>query len=59
MNPWLHNPLDLCRKVIRFALWFAIALNLAMLAIFSIVFTFQFTIHLWGWLDRVMFQGSW
>ena len=59
MNPWMPTLLGLSRSVIRFALWCAVVLNGVMLAIFSIVFTFQFLRHLWSWCDRVLFTGSW
>ena len=33
MNPWKQSVLDLSRSVIRFLLWFALVLNLAMLSV--------------------------
>ena len=59
MNPWQQKVLDVCRSIIRFALWCAIVLNGLMLALFLIVFTAQFLWHLWTWCDRVLFTGSW
>jgi len=59
VNPWKNSILDVCRGIIRFSLWFAVVLNGVMLAIFSIVFTYEFLCHLWTWCDRVLFPGSW
>ena len=46
MNPWQQKFLDVCRSIIRFALWCAIVLNGLMLALFLIAFTAQFLWHL-------------
>jgi len=59
MNPWKQNILDLCRNVIRFALWLALAINGAMVAIFSVVFTCAFLQHAWSWCRRVLFSSAW
>lgn len=59
MNPWKQSILDFCRNVVRFGLWIAVALNAAMLAVFSIAFTYQFLTHGWTWCRRVMFTGEW
>ena len=59
MNPWKATLLNLLRDILRFALWFCIALIGLMIAIFSIVFVYQFLVHLWSWCDRVLFTGSW
>ena len=59
MNPWKQSVLDLSRSVIRFLLWFALVLNLAMFSIFSICFTYHFLRQGWCWCRRVLFTGTW
>ena len=59
MNPWKQTILILLRDILRFALWLCVALIGLMVAIFSIVFVYQFLRHLWTWCDRVLFPGSW
>ncbi len=59
MNPWKKSLLDFCRNIVRFGLWFALALNAVMLAIFSIVFTYQLLTHFWSYCRRTIFNGEW
>lgn len=59
MNPWEQTAINRCKSIVRFGLWFALTLHAAMLAIFSILFTFQFLRHLWNWCERVLFQSHW
>ncbi len=59
MNPWKQTILLLLRDILRFALWLCVALIGLMVAVFSIVFVFQFLRHLWTWCVRVLFTGSW
>ena len=58
-NPWQANVIEKCRSFVRFALWLCIAVNGAMLAVFSIMFTHQFLRHTWSWCQRVLFPGEW
>lgn len=59
MNPWKQNVTHLCRDIIRFAIWVALALNGAMAAIFSVAFTFEFLRHAWRWCRRAIFSSEW
>ena len=58
-NPWRANLLEKCRSFVRFALWICIATNGAMLCIFSILFSYEFLRHAWGWCNRVLFSRPW
>jgi hypothetical protein len=59
MNPWRLNFFELCRNVLRFALWTCLTLNGLMLGCFLLVFVFQFLRHLWGYCHRTLFSNSW
>jgi hypothetical protein len=59
MNPWRVSFLELCRNVLRLALWACLTVNGLMLGVFSIIFTFFFLRHLWSWCHRVLFSGQW
>jgi hypothetical protein len=59
LDPWRRTLLEFCRNVVRFGLWLALASNAAMLAVFSIVFTYEFLAHSWTWCRRVLFTGTW
>lgn len=59
MNPWQQTILYLLRDILRFVLWLCVALIGLMIAMFSIVFVYQFLQHLWSWCDRVLFPGQW
>ena len=58
-NPWRWNFLGSCRDLVRFSLWVCVAVNGAMAAIFSIFFIYQFLTHLWTYLMREWFPGTW
>ena len=58
-HPWGDNVLPKLRNVLRFALWVCLVVNALMLAFFTILFSYQFLTHLWGWCRRVLFDGSW
>lgn len=47
------------RDFVRFALWVCLAINAAMLAIFSVFFTYEFLSHLWTYCERVLFRDPW
>ncbi len=59
MNPWRMNFFDLCRNILRFALWFCLTLNGLMLGVFSIVFCYHLLIFAWAWSRRVLFGSPW
>lgn len=59
MNPWRAGIVEKSRSIIRFALWIFLAVNSAMLCIFSVFFTYEFLHHLWEWCKRVFFSGNW
>ena len=59
MNPWKQTLLDLMRDIIRFALWIALVINGLMVGVFSIAFCYRFLEHLWSWLVKNIFTGSW
>ncbi len=59
MNPWKITLLEFLRDILRFALWIAFVINGLMVGVFSIVFCYQFLSHLWGWLRKSFFTGSW
>ena len=58
-NPWKLGVLQNLRKSIRFVLWVGIAVNGAMVCIFSILFTYEFLHHLWDFLFRTWFSEDW
>ena len=58
-NPWRESSLEKYRNVIRFSLWGCLAVNAAMFAIFSILFTYQFLRHLWSWCLKAWFSKPW
>ena len=59
MNPWKLDLLKLLQNVIRFALWVALILNIAMASVFAVWFTFKFLRSLSCWADRVLFGQPW
>lgn len=59
MNPWQVTAIEWMRGIIRFAIWTTLVLNGFMLAIFSVIFTYQFLCHTWTWCQRVLFSRSW
>ena len=58
-NPWKQNIFKLCQNAIRFMLWVCITLNVFIVSVFSIAFTYRFTVQLWGWLTRTIFDAPW
>ncbi len=59
MNPWKQSLLEFLRDILRFALWIAFVINGLMVGVFSIAFCFHFLDHLWSWLVKHVFTGSW
>ena len=59
VNPWRASFVEKCRNIIRFSLWTCLALNAAMLGMFSILFTYQFLRHLWSWCIKEWFSRPW
>lgn len=59
MNPWRLNFFDLCRSILRFALWSCLTVNGLMLGTFSLVFVYFFLTHLWQFCRRVLFSNPW
>ncbi len=59
MNPWRESVLSSVRNVFRFALWACLFVNGLMAALFTILFTYEFLGHLWGWCERVLFNSDW
>ena len=59
MNPFLVNVFDTFKNLIRTALWLALAVNAAAIAIFSIVFITHFCYFAWKWLLLKMFSEPW
>ena len=59
MNPWKQTLLDCLRDILRFALWIAFVINGLMFGVFSIAFCYHFLDHLWSWLGKHVFTGSW
>ncbi len=59
MNPWTQAVLERARNVLRFALWLVVVINGLMLAVFSVLFTFEFLRHLWSWCERRLFGEPW
>lgn len=58
-NPWNRTPLGYCRDVVRFALWVCLAINAAMLAVFTVFFSYEFLWHFWAYCKRVLFADPW
>jgi len=58
-NPWRDSVIAFARNILRFTLWICLVIDVLMLAIFSIAFTFQFLRHLWSWCQRVLFDEPW
>ena len=59
MKPWQARILDRARDFIRFCLWTAVAINSAMVCIFSIFFTYEFLHHTWQWCLKTLFAEDW
>lgn len=58
-TPWTERVLDLMRRFMRFVLWSSVFVNLLMISVFLVFFTFSLLRHLWTWCSRVLFPGTW
>lgn len=58
-NPWNLSVLQLAQSFIRFALWFMLAINSAMLAVFSVCVLYKVLTFTWDWLIRTWFTKPW
>ena len=58
-SPWRESILVRARDWIRFCFGLSMAINLAMICIFSTLFTYQFLDHAWKWCLRTIFAEEW
>ena len=56
---WKQNVFALCQNAIRFLLWLGLTVNVFILTVFSIAFTFQFARFLWQWMGEHLFDKPW
>ena len=59
MNPWRADPLDVCRRVLRLALWMCLMSIGLMTGVFLVVFWFNLCRFAWSWCSREWFGSSW
>ena len=58
-NPWNLTTFHLVQTLIRLVLWVMLAVNSAMLCIFSVGVLYKFLTFLWEYLLRTWFAEPW
>lgn len=59
MKLWTTDIFFVFRNLIRFLLWTCLVLDLFIVAVFTVFFTYEFTVHLWQWCQRTLFTSPW
>ena len=59
MNPFRADVFELCRSFVRTLLWLALAVNAAILTVFSVLLCFHLATFSWRYLLRTVFANEW